>query len=117
MPVPGTNPRPGPGQPPGAPPGPPPRPPRGRPARAGRRLGATTRRRARAEPLDALPDHLAGLLGVGPAGLDWRILRKSLDTRDKRDIHFVCNAEVRVPDDEERIVQHARRHARGAKVE
>ncbi|HEY1381752.1 MAG TPA: NAD(P)-binding protein [Gemmataceae bacterium] len=69
------------------------------------------------EPLDALPDHLARLLGVSPAGLDWRILRKSLDTRDKRDIHFVCNAEVRVPDDEDRIVDHARKHAHGAKVE
>ena len=45
------------------------------------------------EPLDALPDHLGRLLGVRPGELDWRILRKSLDTRDKRDIHFVCNAE------------------------
>src|SRR5205085_1838877 len=44
-------------------------------------------------------------------GLQWRILRKSLDTRDKHDIHFVFNAEVRLPDDEARIVAHARRHA------
>src|SRR5438046_4261825 len=69
------------------------------------------------EPLDALPDHLGELLGVSPTALDWRILRKSLDTRDKRDIHFVCNAEVRVPEDEARVVDHARKHARGAKVE
>ena len=63
------------------------------------------------EPLDALPDHLGRLLSVRPSELDWRILRKSLDTRDKRDIHFVCNAEVRVADDETRVVQAARKHA------
>src|SRR5438270_5221125 len=69
------------------------------------------------ESLEALPFHLGKILGVSPAGLDWRILRKSLDTRDKRDIHFVCNAEVRVPEDEGRLVEHARKQARGAKVE
>jgi uncharacterized FAD-dependent dehydrogenase len=69
------------------------------------------------ESLDVLPDHLGRLLGVSPTDLDWRILRKSLDTRDKRDIHFVCNAEVRVPADEERLVQLATRGPRGAKVE
>jgi uncharacterized protein len=60
------------------------------------------------EPLEALPEHLGRLLGVSPAGLEWRILRKSLDTRDKRDIHFVYNAEVRLPDDEESVVRHVR---------
>src|SRR5438046_8968082 len=69
------------------------------------------------EPLDALPDRLGKLLGVSPPGLDWRILRKSLDTRDKRDIHFVCNAEVRVPEDEARLVEQARKHVRTAKIE
>src|SRR5689334_20836125 len=67
------------------------------------------------EPPEALPEHLGRLLGVSPAGLEWRILRKSLDTRDKRDIHFVYNAEVRLADDEERIVRHAR--GGGATVE
>ncbi len=69
------------------------------------------------EPLDALPDHLAKLLGLKSLDLDWRILRKSLDTRDKCDIHFVCNAEVRVPTDEARIVERARRRHGPAKVE
>src|SRR4051794_21130299 len=69
------------------------------------------------EPLDALSGHLGRVLGVAPTDLDWRILRKSLDTRDKRDIHFVCNAEVRVPDDEPRVVELARKRSTGAKVE
>jgi uncharacterized FAD-dependent dehydrogenase len=69
------------------------------------------------EPLEALPEHLGRLLGINPPDLDWRILRKSLDTRDKRDIHFVCNAEVRVPADEGRIVEHARRRPGAAKIE
>src|SRR5439155_16841097 len=62
------------------------------------------------EPDAALPERLARLLDVPADGLQWRILRKSLDTRDKHDIHFVFNAEVRLPDDEARIVAHARRH-------
>jgi uncharacterized FAD-dependent dehydrogenase len=69
------------------------------------------------EPLERLPEHIGELLGIAPAALDWRILRKSLDTRDKRDIHFVYNAEVRAPMDEGRLVGHAVKHARGAKVE
>src|SRR5947199_7690522 len=69
------------------------------------------------ESLDALTDHLGKLLGISPPDLDWRILRKSLDTRDKRDIHFVCNAEVRVSADEGRIVEHARRRPGAAKIE
>src|SRR5262245_22354137 len=69
------------------------------------------------EPASALPEHLGRLLGVSPAGLEWRILRKSLDTRDKHDIHFVYNAEVRLPEDEEAVVRHARGRPRGATVE
>jgi hypothetical protein len=69
------------------------------------------------EPLEHLPEHLGKVLGIKSAELDWRILRKSLDTRDKRDIHFVCNAEVRVPADESRLVEQARKHARGTRVE
>src|SRR5439155_1233306 len=61
------------------------------------------------EPDAALPERLARLLDVPADGLQWRILRKSLDTRDKHDIHFVFNAEVRLPDDEARVVAHARR--------
>src|SRR6516162_4010980 len=62
------------------------------------------------EPVSALPEHLSRLLGVSPAGLEWRILRKSLDTRDKHDIHFVFNAEVRLPEDEARVVANAQSH-------
>lgn len=56
------------------------------------------------EPLESLPDRIARLLDIAPTDFDWRILRKSLDTRDKRDIHFVYNAEVRLPGDEARVV-------------
>lgn len=59
------------------------------------------------EPDAALPERLSRLLDVPRDGLQWRILRKSLDTRDKHDIHFVFNAEVRLPDDEARVVAHA----------
>jgi uncharacterized FAD-dependent dehydrogenase len=68
------------------------------------------------EPDAALPERLARLLEVPAGGFEWRILRKSLDTRDKHDIHFVLNAEVRLPDDEARVVANATRHA-SAKVE
>ncbi len=69
------------------------------------------------EPVSALPAHLAHVLGIRPDGLEWRILRKSLDTRDKHDIHFVYNAEVRLPEDEAAVVHHAQRHPQGATVE
>src|SRR5262245_23502510 len=60
------------------------------------------------EPDAVLPERLARVLDVPADGLKWRILRKSLDTRDKDDIHFVYNAEVRLPHDEDRVVAHAR---------
>src|SRR3954470_7322416 len=63
------------------------------------------------EPDAAVPDRLARLLGVPADGLRWRLLRKSLDTRDKHDIHFVYNAEVRLPADEDRVAALA--HRRG----
>jgi uncharacterized FAD-dependent dehydrogenase len=69
------------------------------------------------ESLDALPEHLSKLLGVSAINLDWRILRKSLDARDKGDIHFVCNAEVRLPTDEAKVVEHTQRKSRAPRVE
>src|SRR5262245_36476159 len=69
------------------------------------------------EPLDTLPEHLGRLLGIRPDSLAWRLLRKSLDTRDKHDIHFVYNAEVRLPEDEVAIVRRVNAHPQGAKVE
>jgi hypothetical protein len=42
------------------------------------------------EPEALLGDRLARLLGVRPGDLlRWRILRKSLDYRDKDDLHYV----------------------------
>jgi uncharacterized FAD-dependent dehydrogenase len=69
------------------------------------------------QPLDELPEQLGRLLGVGPESLTWRILRKSLDTRDKHDIHFVYNAEVRLPEEEQAAVRRANARPSGAKVE
>ena len=47
------------------------------------------------EPEAALGEHLAKALGVRADVLHhWRILRKSLDARDKHDLHFVYTAEV-----------------------
>jgi uncharacterized FAD-dependent dehydrogenase len=65
------------------------------------------------EPEDLLPERLANLLGVRPQELGrWRILRKSLDARDKDSLQFVYNAEVTPPDDEARVLAAARKHVR-----
>lgn len=51
------------------------------------------------EPEAALPTHLARALGVPPADVPaFRIVRKALDTRDKRELRFVYNFEVEEPD-------------------
>jgi uncharacterized protein len=56
-------------------------------------------------PESALRDRLVRTLGLSPGELlAWRILRKSLDVRDKRDLQFVYNAEVVVPEGEERKI-------------
>jgi uncharacterized FAD-dependent dehydrogenase len=48
----------------------------------------------------ALPEHIARVLGVRHGDiLHWRILRKSLDARDKDDLAFVYSVEVTVPPD------------------
>src|SRR5688572_18008792 len=52
------------------------------------------------EPEASLPAHLARALGVTPGDLTrWRVLRKSLDVRDKRRLRFVYNFEVELPAD------------------
>jgi uncharacterized FAD-dependent dehydrogenase len=57
------------------------------------------------EPETVLPDHLARTLGVSPPALArWRILRKSLDARDKQALRFVYTVEVAVPEDEDRLL-------------
>src|SRR5437763_16452918 len=60
------------------------------------------------EPEANLPVHLARTLGVAPTDLArWRILRKSLDVRDKRQLRFVYNFEVDLPEGEARVACHA----------
>jgi hypothetical protein len=62
------------------------------------------------EPEANLPARLARVLGVKPEALGrWRILRKSLDARDKDALQFVYTAEVTVPEDEARLAVLARR--------
>jgi uncharacterized protein len=70
-------------------------------------------------PEAELPVRLARLLGLPPTALPpWRILRKSLDARDKNALQFVYTAEVAVPDDEERLATLAARSApAGVRVE
>lgn len=70
------------------------------------------------ETESALVERLASVLNVRRGDIaGWRMLRKSLDTRDKRDPAFVYSAEVQVPADERQVVESARRRARGASVE
>jgi uncharacterized FAD-dependent dehydrogenase len=65
------------------------------------------------EPEAELPGRLARLLGLPPsAPLTWRILRKSLDARNKDALRFVYHAEVVLFADESRVVAHARRAVR-----
>ena len=62
------------------------------------------------EPEVSLPGRLARALDLQPGDIErWRILRKSLDTRDKNDLSFVYSAEAVVPADESRLVANARR--------
>src|SRR5215218_2831910 len=60
------------------------------------------------EPEAALPNHLARALGVLPSELSrWRIVRKALDLRDKRQLRFVYNFEVDLPANEGAVVARA----------
>ena len=57
------------------------------------------------DPETTLPDRLARSLGIEPTDIQrWRILRKSLDARD-RQIQFVYSAEVQLLD-EQKVLQH-----------
>jgi len=65
------------------------------------------------EPESALLSHLARHLGLRPEAVpSWRILRKSLDARDKSALHFVYSTEVSLGEDESGLVALARRTAR-----
>src|SRR5262249_37737167 len=64
------------------------------------------------EPESALPVHVARLLGVREADLQsWRILRKSLDARNKDRLQFTYALEVGAPE----LVAHAVRRSRRAR--
>jgi uncharacterized FAD-dependent dehydrogenase len=64
------------------------------------------------EPEAALPQRLARVLGLTPDAIrQWRILRKSLDARDRDALQFVYTAEVTLPEEDARVVEGARRHA------
>ena len=71
------------------------------------------------EPEAHLPERLAAVLGVSPGDLlRWRILRKSLDARDKDALQFVYTAEVAVQEEEKRLADRAKAAAhRSAKVD
>ncbi|MBN9118634.1 MAG: NAD(P)-binding protein [Planctomycetes bacterium] len=60
------------------------------------------------EPEVALPTHLARALGVSASELArWRIVRKALDLRDKRQLRFVYNFEVDLNGNEGAVVARA----------
>ncbi|MFL5241709.1 MAG: NAD(P)/FAD-dependent oxidoreductase [Gemmataceae bacterium] len=65
------------------------------------------------EPESALSGRLSKLIGLPPEAFAWRILRKSLDARDKDCLQFVYHAEVRLPQDETGVLGRARRHVHG----
>jgi uncharacterized FAD-dependent dehydrogenase len=65
------------------------------------------------EPEAALPEHLARVLGLDRQAVQhWRILRKSLDARDKSALQFVYTAEVTAGADEPRLVELAQGRSR-----
>jgi uncharacterized FAD-dependent dehydrogenase len=67
------------------------------------------------EPEAGLPGRLARILGLKPDELPgWRILRKSLDARDKDALQFVYTAEVGTAEDEARLAALAARTAHPA---
>jgi uncharacterized FAD-dependent dehydrogenase len=65
----------------------------------------------------ALPDHLTRLLGIpADAIAHWRILRKSLDARQKDNLQFVYTVEVTCPLDEALLLARAEKHRHDLKV-
>ena len=72
------------------------------------------------EPELALSEHAAGLLDVQPQEIErWRILRKSLDARDKSNISYVYSLEVAAgdPGAEPQLVRRAGRHSKAITAE
>lgn len=70
------------------------------------------------EPELALPARVAGALQLSPDEIArWRILRKSLDARDRRDLAFVYSVEVALQDDEDRILAKAKKRRTGVQAD
>ena len=70
------------------------------------------------EPEAILPQKLADILRIPCDTLgSWRILRKSLDARDKDHIGFVYSVEVSLPDEEAKLTQRPIRSGQEARVE
>ena len=70
------------------------------------------------EPEVALADRMAAALDVRQDDIQrWRILRKSLDTRDKQDLKFVYTAEVALAGDEQTLVARAARRSKPVTIE
>jgi uncharacterized FAD-dependent dehydrogenase len=66
------------------------------------------------EPEIGLLEQMARLLGVAPPEIqNWRILRKSLDSRDKQALRFVYTVEATLGKDEARIVRASQRKKQG----
>ncbi|HEY2838734.1 MAG TPA: NAD(P)-binding protein, partial [Pirellulales bacterium] len=66
----------------------------------------------------ALPERVARALGVRVGDIrSWRILRKSLDSRNKSDLRFVYSAEIALPEDESRLIARARAARSGVEAE
>src|SRR6516225_8774453 len=64
-----------------------------------------------AAPEVELPEHLTRLLGIRQEDLRrWRILRKSLDARDKDALQFVYSLEAVLGEEEPRLLARARKH-------
>ena len=71
------------------------------------------------EPEAELPGRVARILGLAQDDIrNWRILRKSLDARDKNSLQFVYSIEVGIDNDENRLAALAARAAhRSARVD
>ena len=61
------------------------------------------------EPTEALRDRAAKKLRLKPERIEeLKLLRRSLDARDKSDLHYVCSAAVTVRGSEELLVRRLR---------
>jgi uncharacterized FAD-dependent dehydrogenase len=71
------------------------------------------------EPEAALAEHFTRILGIDDSSVErWRILRKSLDARDRASLRFVYTVEVTLPEDQVQFVIRRRQsNASGERIE